>query len=1154
MQALDTLAVAAVVLCVAFAGLAAAAQAPAATQAATGDTMRAFDLSPALFVENKGQWNEAVRYGFDGRGVRVSFTDSGPVFQMLKTTGDKENPETAQVVFTATFAGARQVRPTALERSDTQVNYYIGDDPLKWQSGVASYKKILYKGLYDGIDLYTWGKRSGLKYEFHVAPGADWRQVVVRYEGIEGLAIDDKGALHVKTALGEMVDEAPVVYQETASGRKEIPSRFRLVGETGYGFEVTGAVDARVPLVLDPKLEWSSYLGGSDSETACGIACDSTGDAYVTGYTASENFPAPGGIDTGISGPNDAFVAKITPTGSLAWATYLGGDGAEIGYQVACDSTGNVWAVGNTSSTDFPVPGGFDTSLGGSAYPVVICDVFVVKFTPSGSLAWGSYLGGSGDDRGFAIACDSTGNAWVAGRTLSADFPVPGGFDTDSPNENDGFVARIAPEGSLAYGSFTGAPIHGIACDSTGNAWVVGYTALATFPTPGGFKTTNDHYFFDAVVARITPSGALAWGSYLGGTADDLGYAIACDSTGNAWVAGAAFSPDFPTPGGFVAPSNGVGGFVVRISPAGALSWGSILGGSDVISDRRMAITCDGLGNAWVAGYTSSPDFPVPGGFDTTLDPVAHVDAFVAKIAANGTLAFGSYLGGIGNDYGCGIACDPLGNVWVTGETWSADFPVLGGFSVGRSGSIDALIARISNLSVTTASLSAGTLGNAYAQTLAAAAGTPPYAWSVAGGSLPAGLGLVAATGAITGTPTATGTSSFTVQVADSWSPAGNATKALSITVTVSGPTYQYATSDGEASTTSTSYIGKVSLSFAPPVADDWIIFGFCEFKCPNVNYATFVQLFIDGAGEGQNTRKPVDPTDYLPFISVKVKNLTAAPHTIQIMYRAGNPAAAAYIRNARICAVRKAALEFYNVANDNAKPLTINSTDIAVLTWTPATIGNYLVISTAELNATTTVSTDLQTLYNGVVNDEGIMRAADNGDYTTFMSFNYCANAPAGIPITHKISGRKMATDPINHYIRRARILALRLSNGRFNNTAAGSATEQNTTQTTLQQCLSTTWTYGVNGYWLFLNSARVNNSSTSYQTEVRVQLNDGATCGQQLMRPKDVTDLLNYSSIDIRNLTTPRKVDMDWRTTNAAGTAKVKRLRFYGLPLDAQ
>jgi len=459
----------------------------------------------------------------------------------------------------------------------------------------------------------------------------------------------------------------------------------------------------------------------------------------------------------------------------------------------------------------------------------------------------------------------------------------------------------------------------------------------------------------------------------------------------------------------------------------------------------------------------------------------------------------------------------------------------------------------IGELEITTTSLPIATRDALYSQTLAATGGIAPYGWSVAAGALPAGLSLDASTGAISGTPTATGTCSFTAQVTDSQGTPASATAALSIAVNIA-PTYQYLSSDPESATTNTNYVNKVNMTLNTAAADDWIIFGFCEFKCPNVNYATFVQLFIDGAGEAQNTRKPVDPTDYLPFISVKVKNLTAGAHTIQLKYRSGNLAAAAYVRNARVCAVRKAALEFWNVANDNAKPLTINSTDIAVLTWTPATTGNYLVISTAELNATTAVSTDLQTIYNGVVNDEGIMRAADNGDYTTFMSFNYCANAPAGVPITHKITGRKMASSTANHYIRRARILALRLSQSRFNNTAAGSGTEKTTVLTTFQEALTTTWTYGVSGSWLFLNSARVLNTSTSYQTEIRVQLNNSVTCADQIMKPKAANDLLNFSSIDIRALTTPRQVDMDYRTTNAAGTAKVRRLRFYGLPLDAQ
>jgi len=459
-------------------------------------------------------------------------------------------------------------------------------------------------------------------------------------------------------------------------------------------------------------------------------------------------------------------------------------------------------------------------------------------------------------------------------------------------------------------------------------------------------------------------------------------------------------------------------------------------------------------------------------------------------------------------------------------------------------------------VTITTTSLPTVLVGTAYSQTLEAAGGLAPYTWSIAAGQLPVGMSLDAATGTVSGTPTTGGDFAFTVMASDSWTPADTATKDLTISVST-GPTYQFAASDSESSTTSTAYVGKALLQFNPPVGDDWIIFGFCEFKCPDVNTAMFVQLFVDGVGEGQNTRKPVDPTDYLPFVTVKVKNLAAGPHNIQLKYRTGSSSAAAFVRNARICAVRRASLEFYSVAQDNAQALSITLQDMVTLTWTPEIAGSYLVISTAEINATTAVSTDLQSIYNGVLNDEGIMRAADNGDYTTFMSFNYLANVPAGTPITHKIAGRKLAADPINHYIRRARILALKITGNRFREAAICYATERSTTATTFQQALTMTWDFGANGNWLFLNGARVQNASANCQTEVRAQLNDSDICAQQLMRPKDVTDLLNFSSIDVRRLTAPSQVDMDFRTTtttSSAGTAKVKRVRFYGLPLDAQ
>jgi len=436
---------------VATAGLSKAAEGPAKKRA-----LQAFDLSPAVFVENKGQWDESVRYGFDGKGVRVSFTDAGPVFQMLKNTGDKENPQIAQKVFSASFRGANHVRPVGLDAAATKVNYYIGNDASKWHSGVPSFEKILYKGLYDGVDLYTWGKRSGIKYEFHLAPGASWKDIVVRYEGIEGLAIDETGALHVRTSLGEIVDGAPVVYQETGGRRVEIAATFRLVDACSYGFEITGDVDAALPMVIDPYLAWSSYLGGSGDDGGRCIAVDSTGNCYVTGYTTSSDFRTAGGLDTSLGGSLDAYVAKVTPSGTLAWSTYLGGSSNDEGSGIAADATGNCYLTGYTNSTDFPTAGGFDTSGGGN-----YSDAFVVKVTASGTLAWSSYLGGSSVDEGCSIAVDGAGNCYLTGYTDSSDFPTAGGFGAIYGGAGDAFVAKVTASCALAWAMYLGGLVLG---------------------------------------------------------------------------------------------------------------------------------------------------------------------------------------------------------------------------------------------------------------------------------------------------------------------------------------------------------------------------------------------------------------------------------------------------------------------------------------------------------------------------------------------------------------------------------------------------------------------------------------------------------------------------------------------------------------------
>jgi MYXO-CTERM domain-containing protein len=362
---------------------------------------------------------------------------------------------------------------------------------------------------------------------------------------------------------------------------------------------------------------------------------DGLGNVYVTGDTSSSDFPSAGGFDASLSGPEDAFVTKVSAAGSsLAWSSYLGGSDGDFGSGIAVDGLGNVYVAGSTWSADFPSAGGFDTAGDGS-------DAFVTKVNADGSsLAWSSYLGGSGDDGDTHIAVDRLGNAYLTGDTWSSDFPSAGGFD-------------------------------------------------ATF---GGGD-------LDAFVTKVNATGSsLAWSSYLGGSMDDIATSIAVDAVGNAYVTGTTCSTDFPSAGGFASSPGGpfyCDAFVTKVNAAGSsLAWSSYLGGSGNEGDVS-GIAVDGLGDVYVVGDTSSSDFPSAGGFDTSLD--GSYDAFVTKVNASGSsLAWSSYLGGSAQEGGYGIAVDPVGNVYVAGTTYSSDFPSTGGFDTTLDGIYDGFVTRIS--------------------------------------------------------------------------------------------------------------------------------------------------------------------------------------------------------------------------------------------------------------------------------------------------------------------------------------------------------------------------------------------------------------------------------------------------------------------------
>ncbi|HUW30114.1 MAG TPA: SBBP repeat-containing protein [Planctomycetota bacterium] len=665
--------------------------------AARAKAIQLFSAAPAAFIENTGQIDDpSIRYVFNGSGANVYHTTSGPVFQVFAPadcgsdghsghsgrSGLSASPESgtgvppvaewnhrrdACATFSASFPGARQIKPVGRHLLETKINYCLGADHSRWQMGVPTFGVVVYEGLYDGIDLHTYGRRSNLKYEFHVAPGADWRQIRIRYSGIAGLSLAKDGSLivNVGDGWGSLTDDAPIIYQEIAGKRIELPGRFVLVDKLTYAFEIDGEVDEGVELVIDPELAWQVFLGGSGYDAGYGIATDAAGNALVTGDTQAGGFPTPDGFDTSYNGGSyDAFVAKVSGSGQLLWATFLGGSGDDGGRGIIVDADGSVLVIGSTDSEDFP--GRFGN--GGDR------DAFVARLDGTGHVVWASFIGGSTSDSGWDIALDTNGNALITGITDSEDLPTPNGFQTILGGNYDSFVAKVSGSGELLWASFLGGSGteygYGISTDLEDSAFVTGLTCSPDFPTSHGFDSVLSGQS-DAYVAKVSNTGQLLWASFLGGSFQDDGYGIAVGPAGDALVTGRARSSDFPTPNLFGPHAGSGGAFVAKVSGSGQLLWASFLGGSG--EDSAVGVAIDAEGNAVCCGYTTSPDFPIPEGFSSSYNGAG--DAFVASVSGSGQLLWSCFVGSASYERGTGIAVDADGVALITGYGASPEPP-----------------------------------------------------------------------------------------------------------------------------------------------------------------------------------------------------------------------------------------------------------------------------------------------------------------------------------------------------------------------------------------------------------------------------------------------------------------------------------------------
>jgi hypothetical protein len=719
-----------------------------------GDVLTAYGKLPLNFEANQGQTDPRVRFVAQGSGYAVFLTGDDATLLLhapcaenkisssarsALASNSKSSKCPAAAVRLALAGASPRVEIEALDAQSGTSNYLTGNDPSKWRRGIPHFARIKYHGVYPGVDLVYYGNQGRLESDYVLAPGAVPSQIGMRIKGADQFKLDSQGNAIFSTAVGDVTLHRPRAYQRIAGGQLEIAANYVRRGRRLIGIEVA-PYDASQPLIIDPVLSYSTYLGGTTNQVLAGIAADSSGFAYVTGFTSSADFPTTtGALQTKLSNTSsNALIVKLKQDGTgLVYSTVLGGTGVngDSARAIAVDAAGDAYIVGFTSSSDFPVRANAYQSVnkGGGG--------FFSKLDPTGStLIYSSYLNGSGTDLLNAIALDANGNAYITGSTTSTDFPVVIATALQNTNKVTGssgtaFLSRIDPSqsgtNSLIYSTYLGGSKgdsgQGVKVDSAFHAYVVGFTSSTDFPqptTPNGYQLSLRNPSGNIFLADIdtTQPALLLYSTYLGGTGNggstpgDVGTAIAVPSAGLAYITGYTSSTSFPTVNPLSTTSNaplqkaiiakidttktGVSSLLFSTYFGGSVA---TLGSTQPGADLGLGIAVDTPGNIYVTGTTKSADFPVtPGAPQPTR--VGTQNAFLSELNPSGsTVLFSTYLGGT-TDVAASVALDTASpaNAYIAGAS-AGNFPTtVGAFQItdlvaaNTNGNTDGFVSKIS--------------------------------------------------------------------------------------------------------------------------------------------------------------------------------------------------------------------------------------------------------------------------------------------------------------------------------------------------------------------------------------------------------------------------------------------------------------------------
>ncbi|MEO5583846.1 MAG: SBBP repeat-containing protein, partial [Flavobacteriales bacterium] len=667
------------------------------------------------FEENKGQVTTMngdrasfVRFRYSEGNTNIFLLGNGVAYQFDRThlpdgydqllQEARQNPakheqldELRSKVRTETYRmdmvleGAdTKARITTDDRSSSFANYY-GQDAMN----VHRFGQVTYHDVYPGIDWKVYTTANGIEYDFIVHPGADPGRIRLRFKDQEELALEKSGRLVHGNRMGRFIEEAPVSFQAD----REVRTRF-VLEEDLLHFEL-GAYDRSQPLTIDPARIWATYYGSTGDDAAYSTMVDGSGNVYLAGQTKSTGSIASGGHQNTLGGNYDAYLVKLDASGARLWATYYGGALEDGGTSCAVDGSSNVYLAGYAKSTSAIAASGHQGTIGGGQ------DAFLVKFNSSGVRQWATYYGGTVYDYGASCATDGSGNVYLAGSSNSNAAISSGGHQNTYNGNYDAFLVKFNSSGVRQWGTYYGGSNgeNGNACavDGSGNVYLAGQTNSTGSIASSGHQGTFAGGTGDGFLVKFNAAGVRQWGTYYGGTGNELGHGCAVDGSGNVYLAGETTSTTTIAAGGYQNTRKGlIDAFLVKFNSTGTRQWGTYYGGT--ANDMGWSCVSDASANIYLVGQTSSTSGIAKGGHQNIIGGGG--DAFVVKFNANGGRIWGSYYGGTLDDSGRSGSADANGYIHIAGYTNSTAAIAAGGFqNTFGGGTYDGFLAKFSGLS-----------------------------------------------------------------------------------------------------------------------------------------------------------------------------------------------------------------------------------------------------------------------------------------------------------------------------------------------------------------------------------------------------------------------------------------------------------------------